>query len=164
LALPPEASGPNEAGIAIIISGLKESIIPLVNPLAEIILLRKFWLVFAQACTLCLAALFVVSTLRPDLLPRLTSHTGNVVVLQETSTPVAEAKVASYADAAKRAMPAVVNIYTSKEMRQRSSLLDDPLLRRYFPDLAERCRGSARQASVPASSCPTKVTCSPITT
>ena len=35
-------------------------------------------------------------------------------------------------------MPAVVNIYTSKEMRQRPPLADDPLLRRYFPDLAER--------------------------
>ena len=35
-------------------------------------------------------------------------------------------------------MPAVVNIYTSKEMRQRTPLADDPLLRRYFPDLAER--------------------------
>ena len=35
-------------------------------------------------------------------------------------------------------MPAVVNIYTSKEMRQRNPLLDDPLLRRYFPDLADR--------------------------
>jgi serine protease DegQ len=45
---------------------------------------------------------------------------------------------ASYADAAKLAMPAVVNIYTSKEMRGRSSMLDDNLLRRYFPDLAER--------------------------
>jgi hypothetical protein len=29
--------------------------------------LRKFWLLFAQACTLLLAALFVVVTLRPDL-------------------------------------------------------------------------------------------------
>jgi serine protease DegQ len=35
-------------------------------------------------------------------------------------------------------MPAVVNIYTSKEMRQRNPLLDDPMLRRYFPDLAEK--------------------------
>jgi S1-C subfamily serine protease len=30
-------------------------------------------------------------------------------------------------------MPAVVNIYTSKEMPQRGPLADDPLLRRYFP-------------------------------
>jgi len=44
----------------------------------------------------------------------------------------------SYAEAAKLAMPAVVNIYTSKEMRGRSSMLDDNLLRRYFPDFAER--------------------------
>ena len=33
-------------------------------------MLRRIWLFFAQACTLCVAALFVVSTLRPDLLPR----------------------------------------------------------------------------------------------
>jgi serine protease DegQ len=35
-------------------------------------------------------------------------------------------------------MPAVVNIYTSKAVRSRNSLLDDAILRRYFPDLAER--------------------------
>jgi serine protease DegQ len=101
-------------------------------------LLRKIWLIFAQACTLVLAVLFVVSTLRPDLLPRGAGHVGNVVLLQETSTPITAPKVASYADAAKKAMPAVVNIYTSKEMRQRNPVLDDPLLRRYFPDLAEK--------------------------
>jgi serine protease DegQ len=100
--------------------------------------LRKFWLVFAQACTLCLAALFVVSTLRPDLLPRFGDREGGIVLLQETTTPAAAQRAASYADAAKRAMPAVVNIYTSKEMRQRHPLMDDPVLRRHFPDLAER--------------------------
>jgi serine protease DegQ len=100
--------------------------------------LRKFWLLFAQACTLCLAALFVVATLRPDLLARLGSRESGVVLLQETSTPVTTQKIASFADAAKKAMPAVVNIYTSKEMRQRNPLLDDQLLRRYFPDIAER--------------------------
>ena len=101
-------------------------------------MLRKLWLIFAQVCTLCLAVLFVVSTLRPDLLPRAGSRVGNVVLLQETATPVVAEKVATYADAAKKAMPAVVNIYTSKEMRQRNPLLDDPLLRRYFPDFADR--------------------------
>jgi serine protease DegQ len=102
--------------------------------------LRKFWLLFAQACTLSVAALFVVSTLRPDLLPRLTGHVGNVILTQETTTTVSPAsggKVASYADAAKKAMPAVVNIYTSKAVPARNGLLDDPLFRRYFPD-AER--------------------------
>jgi serine protease DegQ len=110
----------------------------LVSLFREVPLLRRFWLVFAQACTLCLAALFVVSTLRPDLLGRLTGRSGQVVLLQETSTPVTTPTVASFSDAAKKAIPAVVGIYTSKEMRQRVPLLDDPLLRRYFPDLAER--------------------------
>jgi serine protease DegQ len=100
--------------------------------------LRKFWLLFAQACTLCLAALFVVATLRPDLLTLAGQRDNGIVLLQETSTPVTTPRIASFADAAKKAMPAVVNIYTSKEMRQRHPLLDDQLLRRYFPDLADR--------------------------
>jgi serine protease DegQ len=100
-------------------------------------LLRRLWLFFAQAVTLCLAALFVVATLRPDLLARYGDKGGHVVLFQETSTPVALPRVSSVADAAKKAMPAVVNIYTSKEMR-RSPLADDPLMRRYFPELADR--------------------------
>jgi serine protease DegQ len=101
--------------------------------------LRKFWLLFAQACTLCLAVLFVVATLRPDLLPRIAAKSGNVVVVREAEAPPAAASAAtSYADAAKKAMPAVVNIYTSKAVRSRNPLLDDAIVRRYFPDLAER--------------------------
>ncbi len=98
------------------------------------VMLRRFWLLFAQACTLCVAALFVVASLRPDLLPRLAGKTGGVIVTQEVATPVAATSVASYADAAKKAMPAVVNIYTSKDIRTRSPLADDPLFRRFFPD------------------------------
>jgi len=101
-------------------------------------LLRRVWLFFAQACTLCLAALFVVTTLRPDLISRGNDKSGQVVLLQETSTPVSTPAIASFSDAARKAMPSVVGIYTSKEMRQRSPIADDPLLRRYFPDLAER--------------------------
>jgi serine protease DegQ len=97
---------------------------------------RKLWLLFAQACTLCLAVLFVVATLRPDLLGRSGMREIGVVLRQETTTPVTMPAVASHADAAKKAMPAVVNIYTSKDMRQRSPLVDDALMRRYFPDLA----------------------------
>ena len=101
-------------------------------------MLRRFWLFFAQAVTLCLAALFVVATLRPDLLARFSDKGGaQVVLFQETSTPLALPRVTSVADAAKKAMPSVVNIYTSKEMR-RSPLADDPVIRRYFPEVPER--------------------------
>jgi serine protease DegQ len=116
------------------------------SPGSNVSVLRQFWLLFAQACTLCLAALFVVATLRPDLLPRIAGKNGGVVVLREAEAPPAGATAAlTYADAAKKAMPAVVNIYTSKAVRSRNPLLDDTILRRYFPDLAERA--PARRAT-----------------
>ena len=64
------------------------------------------------------------------------SRAGSVIVTQETATPVVGARVASYADAAKKAMPAVVNIYTSKEVRSRNPLADDP----HVPPLLPRLR------------------------
>src|SRR6266404_4707776 len=82
-------------------------------------MLRRFWLLFAQVATVCVAALFVIATLRPDLLARV-------------------------AGAARKAMPSVVNVYTSKEVRQRNPLLDDPLMRRFFPGLSE---GEPRRAT-----------------
>jgi Do/DeqQ family serine protease len=100
--------------------------------------LKRFWLLFAQACTLCVAALFVVATLRPDLLPRLSGRGSDVVLLQQGATQVATPHVASYADAARKAMPSVVNIYTSKAVRTRNPLFDDSILKRYFPELADR--------------------------
>ena len=98
--------------------------------------LRRLWLLFAQVATVCLAALFVVATLRPDLLARV-SGKRNVVLVEETRGTVAGPKIDSLADAAKKAMPSVVNVYTSKQVRQRSPLLDDPILRRFFPGLPE---------------------------
>jgi serine protease DegQ len=103
-------------------------------------MLRRFWLLFAQACTLCLAVLFVVATLRPDLLPRWGTRGNNVVVLQEAAGGAAALPAAGYADAAKRAMPAVVNVYSTKAVRSRNPVLDDSLLQRYFPELRERAQ------------------------
>ncbi len=100
-------------------------------------MLRRFWLLFAQVATICLAVLFVVTTLRPDLLARYTGRT-NVVLMQEAPVAVAAVKIDSLAAAAKRAMPSVVNVYTSKEVRQRRPLMDDPVMRRFFPGLGEQ--------------------------
>jgi serine protease DegQ len=107
-------------------------------------MLRRFWLLFAQACTIVLALLFVVATLRPDLLPRLSGD--SVVLLRESVAPVpaptpassSAAGVGSFANAAQKAMPAVVNIYTSKELTGRRGLADDLVLRKLFPELAAR--------------------------
>jgi serine protease DegQ len=105
--------------------------------------LHHFWLLFAQIATVCLAVLFVVATLRPDLLARIAGR-NNVVLLQETTPAAPNPKIESLADAAKKAMPSVVNIYTSKEVKQRNPLLDDPLLRRFFPGLSD---GETRRAT-----------------
>jgi serine protease DegQ len=105
-------------------------------------MLRRFWLLFAQACTVCVAALFVVASLRPDLLPRVAGgRAGPVVLTQAPSAAPAPGAVAgapSLSLAARKASPAVVNVYTSKEVRSRGALLDDRMLRRFFPDLAEK--------------------------
>jgi len=99
-------------------------------------MLRRFWLLFAQVATICLAVLFVVVTLRPDLLTRFTGR-NNIVLIEEAPTAVAAPKIESLADAARKAMPSVVNIYTSKEVKQRNPLADDPIMRRFFPGLPE---------------------------
>src|SRR2546426_10463658 len=106
-------------------------------------MLRRFWLLFAQVATVCVAALFVVATLRPDLLARVAGK-NNVVLVQEMAPTLAAPKIDSLADAARKAMPSVVNVYTSKEVRQRNPLVDDPLMRRFFSRLSE---GEPRRAA-----------------
>jgi Do/DeqQ family serine protease len=103
--------------------------------------MRKFWLIFAQTATVCLAALFVVSALRPDLLAWNTRG-GGVAVKEPPAEPPARA-VTSFRDAARQAMPAVVNIFTSQEVkRPRHPFMDDPLFRYFFgnPDAGPQRR------------------------
>ena len=95
--------------------------------------MHRLWLIFSQTATVCLAILFVVSTLKPEWLPARVSLVP--VALQHTAAPQQSgaARPDSYYDAVKRAAPAVVNIFTSKEVRvQRNPLLNDPLFRRFF--------------------------------
>ena len=95
--------------------------------------MRKFWLIFAQTATVCLAALFVVSTLRPDLLTWNTR--GGIVTVTEPQAETPARAAASFRDAAREAMPAVVNIFTSQEVkRPRLPFMNDPLFRYFFGD------------------------------
>ena len=77
--------------------------------------MRKLWLVFAQAVTVTLAALFVVSLVKPDWL----AWRSNVVEVRE-ATPAAQPAVAptrgnlSFSDAARKAIPSVVNISATR--------------------------------------------------
>ena len=100
-------------------------------------MLRRLWLVFAQAATVCLAVLFVVSTLRPEWLPAGSPapEVATVVPVQTAAATAGAAPrpAASYHDAVVRATPSVVNIFTSKEA-PRNPLLNDPTFRRFFGD------------------------------
>jgi Do/DeqQ family serine protease len=101
--------------------------------------MRRYWLIFAQAVTVCMAILFVVTTLRPDWLrfappapavyPR-TMATAAMVAQEADNVTLAGS---SYAIAVNRAAPSVVNVYTSKHMEVPARpLSEDPLFRQMF--------------------------------
>jgi serine protease DegQ len=91
----------------------------------------RLWLIFAQTATVFLAILFVILTLRPELLPW-GIRGGGMVTVREAAVEGAR-KPESFSDAAKVAMPSVVNISTSKEVKiPQHPLLDDPVFRRFF--------------------------------
>jgi serine protease DegQ len=101
--------------------------------------MRRLWLIFAQTCTVCLAVLFVVSTLKPDWISRVGRATSVVLVQEQVapaSTAVSDASPAphqnTYAQAVKKAIPSVVNLYSAKENRARHPMFADPILRRFF--------------------------------
>ncbi|GAB1576712.1 S1C family serine protease [Bordetella petrii] len=99
--------------------------------------MRRYWLIFAQAVTVCLAILFVVTTLRPDWL-RLSAPAPAGAPAQPAGAPA----VASYAAAVTKAAPAVVNVFTTKHVNVPVvPLPDDPVLRQLFgqvPGLSRR--------------------------
>src|SRR5512134_2105303 len=101
-------------------------------------MLRRLWLIFAQATTVGLALLFIVATLRPEWLrgtPAPTTAPSPAVSIKQVSPPevARTGPVISYASAVKQAAPAVVNVYTTKEVRRRGAP-DDPLYRYFFGD------------------------------
>lgn len=100
--------------------------------------MRRLWLIFAQAVTVSLAILFVVTTLRPDWL-RLSTTPAPPAPSGPAARPAPDAPAAgaslvpSYADAVARAVPWVVNVYTTKHIDvPLMPLPDDPVLRQLF--------------------------------
>jgi serine protease DegQ len=101
--------------------------------------MRRYWLLFAQTVTIALGVYAVVAALRPGWLERAPTQVGvgspgrAVPVLQAPGAPGASSP-GSYREAAGRAMPAVVNILTSKALPDSHPLLKDPFFRRFFGD------------------------------
>jgi serine protease DegQ len=102
--------------------------------------MRRLWLLFAQTVTVGLALWFIVATLKPDWAGGVLggahrAHmTGSTVAMLEAPANAAPAQ-GSYGDAAKRAMPAVVNVFTTKEAKQpKNPFMDDPFFKKFFGD------------------------------
>ncbi len=100
--------------------------------------MRRLWLIFAQTVTVAVAFLFVLQTLKPEWLP--TRPVAPVTLQQAPATTTDdEPKTSgSYRDAARTALPAVVHIYTTQQVKtKRHPLLDDPVFRHFFGDRPE---------------------------
>ncbi|MCL2075113.1 MAG: trypsin-like peptidase domain-containing protein [Betaproteobacteria bacterium] len=98
--------------------------------------MRKLWLIFAQSVTVAMAALFVVMTLNPELLG--SSSPTTVVPFREAAPGEGkqhEEMASGFRMAVGKALPAVVHIFTSQEVRaQRHPFLNDPVFRHFFGD------------------------------
>ena len=109
-------------------------------------MLKRLWLVFAQVCTICVAILFTVSTLRPEWLARsggVLPSAASGALIAPAAMPVANSAskgtaaagtqhASSFSDAAKRALPSVVKIATSSQRRKSHPMMDDPTFQRFF--------------------------------
>ncbi len=99
--------------------------------------MRRLWLIFAQTVTVSLAVLFVFGAFKPEWLGKITPNM-NSGVLPATAESARFAGGSSFREAAKKALPSVVHIFTTQNVKaQPSPLLNDPLFRHFFGDDAE---------------------------
>jgi serine protease DegQ len=110
--------------------------------------MRKHWLLFTQTVTIALALLFIIHTLKPELLPN--AARSGVVTLYESTMPAADSAipVTGLSGAAKKAMPSVVNIFTSTTIKTPvNPFMDDPRFRFFFGELDNTPQQSASLGS-----------------
>lgn len=111
--------------------------------------MKRLWLIFAQSATIALGVCLALSVWRPEWLAWPAPAGKQVVTLTQApaiSPALSRQSMAgSYAEAAAKARPAVVNIYTSKQVKVPvHPLLNDPLFRRFF---GERLPYATQRAS-----------------
>ena len=113
--------------------------------------MRRFWLLFAQTVTVGLAIWFIVATLKPDWVTGVfgarVRPAVSSVQMQEVTPGVPTPN--SYRDAARQAMPSVVNIFTTTEARpQKSPFMDDPFFKKFFGDQQDDQQQDDKQSSL----------------
>lgn len=104
-------------------------------------MLKKLWLTFSQALAVLLALYFITEVLRPEWVPDW---------LQKPAYQTAQPEgVAGYRHAVDKAMPAVVNIFTSKRAFEmpKHPFFEDPEIRKFFGDELEEQYEQEEQVS-----------------
>jgi Do/DeqQ family serine protease len=116
--------------------------------------MKRFWLFFSQAVTVLLAALFIITTLKPawlgDSANWMNSSKAQVagVTVTEAPAPIAgTAPVGSFRSAAQKASAAVVSINISKS-NARNSQLDDPWFRFFFGERGQQQGAEPQQSGM----------------
>jgi serine protease DegQ len=117
--------------------------------------MKRFWLFFSQAVTVLLAALFVVTTLKPAWLGHSAGWLGGskaeVAGISVTEAPAQLASatpVGSFRTAAQKASAAVVSINVSKNAGKNPQM-DDPWFKFFFGERGERGPGGGQGAEPP---------------
>lgn len=107
--------------------------------------MRKLWILFAQSTTVALGVLFIITIFKPDLLHK-SSQPQNLTIQQAPRTETgALAPSTSFASAAQKVIPAVVNVFTQQTIRSPAHpAQQDPVFRYFFGD---RQDARPRQAS-----------------
>ena len=110
----------------------------------NLINMRKIWLLFAQSATVALGVLFVVTLFKPDLLHK-PLQPQSLTIQQAQNAPAGHEPSESFATAATKVIPAVVNIFTQQTIRSPAHpAQQDPVFRYFFGD---RLDARPRQAS-----------------
>lgn len=104
-------------------------------------MLKRLWLLFAQIVTLLLAILFILSTFKPNWLDSMGINGVSNVTIHESSIDPSAPNPGSHHEAVKRSMPAVVNIFTSKNIpkikkhkKDSNTSPNDPWFQFFFGD------------------------------
>ncbi|MDZ7595969.1 MAG: Do family serine endopeptidase [Thiobacillus sp.] len=104
--------------------------------------MRKLWLLFAQSTTVALGVLFIIVLFKPDLV-RWQPQQPSLTIQQAQPVPAgAGSSSESFAPAAQKVIPSVVNVFTQQKVRTPAHpALQDPIFRYFFGDrLDERPR------------------------
>ena len=108
----------------------------------NLINMRKLWLLFAQSTTVALGVLFIIVLFKPDLLHWQPQQQN--LTIQQAQQPSGNAVTVSesFAPAAQKVIPTVVNVFTQQKVRSPvHPALQDPIFRYFFGDrLDERPR------------------------